>query len=64
MATAPSDSPYAPLTVDLIRRERDIDTIITLRRPPFPRRGELAENARLFTVTWAGGFVFFMTFLG
>lgn len=64
MATAPPDSLYPPLTAKLIRRERDIDAIVALRRPPFPRRGELAENARLFTITWAGGFVFFMTFLG
>ncbi|MEO1170313.1 MAG: hypothetical protein AAFW97_16535 [Pseudomonadota bacterium] len=64
MATAPTDSHYAPLTADLIRRERDFDSTIMLHRPPFPRRSELAENAKLFTMTWAGGFVFFLTFIG
>lgn len=64
MATAPTESRYAPLTADLIRRECDFDDVILLRRPPFPRRSELAENAKLFTMTWAGGFVFFLTFIG
>ncbi|MEM8694970.1 MAG: hypothetical protein AAGE05_02990 [Pseudomonadota bacterium] len=64
MASAPPDSQYAPLTADIIRRANDFETVVTLRRPPFPRRSELAENAKLFTVTWAGGFIFFMTFLG
>ena len=64
MATAAPDSLYAPLTADLIRRDVEFETAITLRRPAFPRRSELAENAKLFTITWAGGFVFFLTFIG
>jgi hypothetical protein len=64
MATVPPDSLYPPLTADLIRRARDDDTVVTLRRPPFRRRSEFVENAKLFTMTWAGGFIFFLTFLG
>jgi len=64
MATVLPDSLYPPLTADLIRRANDVETTIAMRRPPFPRRSELAENAKLFTITWAGGFVFFLTFLG
>lgn len=64
MATVPPESRYAPLTADLIRRACETETAVTLRRPPFPRRSEFAENAKLFTMTWAGGFVFFLTFLG
>jgi hypothetical protein len=64
MATVPPDSLYAPLTADLIRRPQDVETVITLRRQPFPGRSEFVENAKLFTMTWAGGFVFFLTFLG
>lgn len=64
MADASSDSYYPPLTADLIRRDRCDDSAVALRRPPFPRRSELAEDAKLFTITWAGGFVFFLTFIG
>lgn len=64
MATVLPDSLYPPLTADLIRRANDVESIVALPRPPFPRRSELAENAKLFTITWAGGFVFFLTFLG
>lgn len=64
MATVLPDSPYAPLTADLIRRAPDNETIVTLRRRPAPRRSEFTENAKLFTMTWAGGFVFFLAFLG
>ncbi len=63
MATAPSDSLYPPLTAALIKRDLPADWF-GIRRPPMPRRSQLAENARLFTITWAGGFVFFLTFLG
>ncbi|NNC72907.1 MAG: hypothetical protein HKN78_08530 [Sphingomonadaceae bacterium] len=63
MATAPPDSLYAPLTAKLIRRIAD-DEPIAFGPPPVPARSELAENARLFTITWAGGFVFFLMFLG
>jgi hypothetical protein len=64
MAIASTESLYPPLTADLIKREWLVGDSIGVRRPPFPRRSELAENARLFTITWVGGFVFFMTFLG
>jgi hypothetical protein len=64
MATVPSESLYPPLTADLIRRVVNGEMDIAPRRPPFPRRSELAENAKLFTMTWGGGFVFFLTFLG
>lgn len=64
MAAFPPDSRYASLTADLIRRPGDAEAVVTVRRPPFPRKSEFAENAKLFTMTWAGGFVFFMTFLG
>lgn len=64
MATALPDSLYAPLTADLVRRASDFEGVVALRRPPFSRRSEFAENAKLFTITWAGGFVFFLTFLG
>lgn len=63
MATVPTDSLYAPLTSDLIKREC-IDEAIAFGPPPMPTRGQLAANAKLFTMTWAGGFVFFLTFLG
>lgn len=59
--TASTDSLYPPLTADLIRRA--VEPIAAIA-PPFPRKSEFAENARLFAITWAGGFVFFMTFLG
>lgn len=64
MATAPPDSLYPPLTADLIHRARDIETAVTLRKPAFVRRSEFAEDAKLFAITWAGGFVFFLMFLG
>lgn len=62
MASAPTESLYPPLTAALIRRE--IDEQVSARRPPMPSRSQLAENAKLFTITWAGGFVFFLTFIG
>ena len=64
MAIISSDSAYAPLTADLIRRDGAGECAVIARRPPFPKRSELAENAKLFTITWAGGFVFFLTFIG
>lgn len=63
MATLPTDSLYPPLTAKLIKRGL-VDDIIAHGPPPMPKRSELAENAKLFTMTWAGGFVFFLTFLG
>lgn len=64
MATVPPDSLYPPLTANLIRRARDDETVDPLRKPAFVRRSEFAEDAKLFMITWAGGFVFFLTFLG
>jgi len=63
MLRAQSRSAYPPLTAALVRRESPF------REPPerpvrIPRGSELAANARLFSIAWAGGFVFFMTFLG
>lgn len=63
MATAPTDSLYPPLTARLITRHR-FDDALAAARPRFPKRSELAENAKLFTMTWAGGLVFFLTFIG
>lgn len=57
---APTDSLYPPLTAALIKRSEEPVAVA----PPFPRKSEFAQNAKLFAVTWAGGFVFFMTFLG
>lgn len=64
MATAPdSESLYPPLTAALIKRAWPAKD-----GAPAPareaRRSELADNLRLFGITWAGGFVFFLTFLG
>jgi hypothetical protein len=64
MATASTESLYPPLTAALIRRGTDADEPIALRKPVFPRRSELAQDARFFSITWAGAFVFFITFLG
>ncbi len=50
MATAPSDSLYPPLTAALIKRDLPADWF-GIRRPLMPRRSQLAENARLFTIT-------------
>jgi hypothetical protein len=64
MATASTESLYPPLTARLIHRSDDTDEPIALRKPIFPRRDELARDAKLFTITWGCGFVFFITFLG
>ena len=67
MATAPTDSLpeslYASLTADMIRRPTDAEFAATVRRMPQLRRPIFGENVRLFAATWAGGFVFFFTFL-
>ncbi|QLC21923.1 hypothetical protein HFP51_06830 [Parasphingopyxis sp. CP4] len=72
MATAPTESLpetlpetlYASLTADMIRRPSEAEFAATLRRVPRLRRPIFSENVRLFATTWAGGFVFFFTFLG
>lgn len=76
MATAPTESLpetlaetlpetlYASLTADMIRRPSEAEFAATLRRLPGSRRPFFGENVRLFATTWAGGFVFFFTFLG
>lgn len=63
MATAPTDSLYPPLTARLIRRTIRRPGIAAVR-PPFPRSGEAAANARFFTMSLAGSFVFFLTWIG
>ena len=68
MASAPTESLaetlpeslYASLTADMIRRPSDAEFAATL---PHLRRPFFGENVRLFAATWAGGFVFFFTFL-
>ena len=62
MASAPPESLCPPLTAALIRREAVGEEWIA-RRPPMPSDSQLAANAKLFTMTWAGGFVFFLTFI-
>ena len=63
MASAPTDHLYPPLTADLVRRERFVDPVCAAP-PPRIRRSELVANAKLFTMTWAGGVVFLLTFIG
>ncbi len=60
MNRARTDSLYSPLTGSLVQRG---GVRIAKRRPIFPRAG-LSEDAKFFTISWAGGFVFFITFLG
>ena len=64
MGTASTESLYPPLTADLIQRAASSGLRITLRRKPRPRKPMFGDNVRLFAATWAGGFVFFITFLG
>ncbi|MBC7985470.1 MAG: hypothetical protein H7X93_02180 [Sphingomonadaceae bacterium] len=63
MQEARAQRRYPPLTAALIKRQS------VFRAPPerpirLPMRSEIAENMRLFTITWAGGFVFFLTLIG
>lgn len=63
MATAPTDSLYPPLTAALIRRAARREPLAAVR-PPLRETGRLAEDARFFTMSLAGSFVFFVTWLG
>lgn len=62
MATLPPDSLYPSLTADLIRRQPDLDIAEDLADTP--RANLLSENVRFFVLSWAGGFVFFLTLFG
>ncbi len=55
-----TDSLYPPLTSELVRRG---GVRIVNRQPLFPW-ARVSEDAKFFSISWAGGFVFFITFLG
>ncbi|MFN2260381.1 MAG: hypothetical protein ABR601_11165 [Parasphingopyxis sp.] len=63
MATAPTDSLYPPLSAALIRRAARREPFAAVRSP-LAEPSERAADARFFTMSLAGSFVFFITWLG
>jgi hypothetical protein len=62
MAEAPD---FAPLTAALVRRARVPDWEAAEREPPADAATgpNWRSDVRLFAMTWAAGFVFFLTFI-
>ncbi len=61
------ESAYAPLTAAMIRRAPPLPAIEPNAAGPVAEPDAPAawrEDLRLFVVTWAAGFVFFLAFIG